>query len=155
MIGITQPLVKHSISIERADDVAQAVVDAIRIATSGRPGPVLIDLPVDIANAPARDETHEPYLPGYRPRERPNGRQVRRAAEALAAARRPVLYAGGGVTNADAADELRELAALHRRAGDDDADGARRVPRVRSRSGSGCSACTAPRSPTGRWTRPT
>ena len=71
MIGITQPLVKHSIAIERADDVAQAVVDAIRIATSGRPGPVLIDLPVDIANAPARDETHEPYLPGYRPRERP------------------------------------------------------------------------------------
>ena len=58
---------------------------------------MLIDLPVDIANAPARDETHEPYLPGYRPRERPNGRQIRRAAEALAGARRPVLYAGGGV----------------------------------------------------------
>ena len=77
VIGITQPLVKHSIAIERADDVAQAVVDALRIATSGRPGPVLIDLPVDIANAPARDETHAPYLPGYRPRERPNGRQVR------------------------------------------------------------------------------
>jgi acetolactate synthase-1/2/3 large subunit len=112
VIGITQPLVKHSISIEHADEVAQSVVDAIRIATSGRPGPVLIDLPVDVANAPARDETHEPYLPGYRPRERPNGRQIRRAAEALASARRPVLYAGGGVTNADAADELRELAAL-------------------------------------------
>ena len=131
VIGITQPLVKHSISIERADDVAQAVVDAIRIATSGRPGPVLIDLPVDIANAPARDETHEPYLPGYRPRERPNGRQIRRAAEALAGARRPVLYAGGGVTNADAAEELRALAALDRRARDDHADGARRVPGVR------------------------
>src|SRR3954463_9818721 len=112
VIGITQPLVKHSIEIERADEVAQAVVDAIRIATSGRPGPVLIDLPVDIANAPAREETHEPYLPGYRPRERPNGRQIRRAAEALAAARRPVLYAGGGVTQAGAAPELRELAAL-------------------------------------------
>src|SRR5215211_7662234 len=112
VIGITQPLVKHSIAIERADDVAQAVVDALRIATSGRPGPVLIDLPVDIASAPARDDTHEPYLPGYRPRERPNGRQIRRAAEALASARRPVLYAGGGVTNADAAEELRELAAL-------------------------------------------
>src|ERR1700754_3619976 len=57
VIGITQPLVKHSIAIERGDDVAQAVVDALRIATSGRPGPVLIDVPSDVATAPARDET--------------------------------------------------------------------------------------------------
>jgi acetolactate synthase-1/2/3 large subunit len=110
VIGITQPIVKHSIAIERADDVAQAVVDALRIATSGRPGPVLIDLPVDIANAPARPETHDPYLPGYRPRARPNGRQVRWAAQALASASRPVLYAGGGVIAADASEELRALA---------------------------------------------
>jgi acetolactate synthase-1/2/3 large subunit len=112
VIGITQPIVKHSIAVERADDVAQAVVDALRITCSGRPGPVLIDLPTDIASGPARDDTHPPYLPGYRPRERPNGRQVRRAADALAAARRPVLYAGGGVVNADASEELRVLAAL-------------------------------------------
>jgi len=112
VIGITQPLVKHSIAVERADDVAQAVVDALRIATSGRPGPVLIDVPNDIASAPARDATHPPYLPGYRPRERPNARQVRRAAAALAAARRPVLYAGGGVVNADAGEQLGQLAAL-------------------------------------------
>ncbi len=112
VIGITAPLVKHSFAIERADDIAQAVVDALHIATSGRPGPVLIDLPADIALAPARDAVRDPYLPGYRPRHRPNGRQVRWAAEALAAARRPVLYAGGGVTQADAAPELRELAAL-------------------------------------------
>ncbi len=112
VIGITAPLVKHSFAIERADDIAQAVVDALHIATSGRPGPVLIDLPADIALAPARDAVRDTYLPGYRPRHRPNGRQVRWAAEALAAARRPVLYAGGGVTQSDAADELRELAAL-------------------------------------------
>src|SRR3954452_7613300 len=112
VIGITQPIVKHSIAVERADEAAQAVVDAVRIATTGRPGPVLIDVPVDVAGAPARDATREPYLPGYRPRSRPNGRQVRRAAEALAAARRPVIYAGGGVVQADAAEELRELAAL-------------------------------------------
>jgi acetolactate synthase-1/2/3 large subunit len=112
VIGITAPVVKHSFAVERADDIAQTVADALRIATSGRPGPVLIDLPVDIAKAPARDATHEPYLPGYRPRARPNGRQVRWAAEALAAARRPVLYAGGGVIAADAAEELRALAAL-------------------------------------------
>jgi acetolactate synthase-1/2/3 large subunit len=110
VIGITQPIVKHSIALERADDAAQAVIDALHIARSGRPGPVLIDVPSDIANAPARDAVREPYLPGYRPRERPNGRQVRRAAEALAAARRPVLYVGGGAIGASA--ELRELAAL-------------------------------------------
>src|ERR1700755_1669129 len=110
VIGITQPLVKHSIAIERADDIAQAVVDALRTATSGRPGPVLIDLPVDLANAPARDHTHEPNLPGYRPRERPNGRQIRRAANALAAARRPLRDVAGAVVNADASEELRALA---------------------------------------------
>jgi acetolactate synthase-1/2/3 large subunit len=111
VIGITQPIVKHSIAVERADDCAQAVVDALHIARSGRPGPVLIDLPSDIASAPARDATKEPYLPGYRPRHRPNGRQVRWAAEAIAAARRPVLYAGGGVVQAEASAELRAFAA--------------------------------------------
>ena len=155
VIGITQPIVKHSIAVERSDDVAQAVVDALRIATSGRPGPVLIDVPNDIAGGPARDDTHPSYLPGYRPRERPNGRQVRRAAEALAAARRPVLYAGGGVVNADASEELRDARDAHRRAGHDHADGARRVSRRTGRSTSGCSACTARAWRTGRWTRRT
>jgi acetolactate synthase I/II/III large subunit len=84
------------------------VRDALEIAGTGRPGPVLIDLPVDVASAPARDATHPPYLPGYRPRARPNGRQVRRAAEALAASVRPVLYVGGGAI--DAADALAALA---------------------------------------------
>ncbi len=112
VIGITQPIVKHSIAVERADDVAQAVLDALELAVTGRPGPVLIDLPVDVAAAPARDGTHPPYLPGHRPRTRPNGRQVRRAAQALAAARRPVLYVGGGVVQADAAAELAALARL-------------------------------------------
>jgi acetolactate synthase I/II/III large subunit len=112
VIGITQPIVKHSIAVERADDVAQAVLDGMELARTGRPGPVVIDLPVDVASAPARDATHAPYLPGHRPRARPNGRQVRRAAQALAAARRPVLYAGGGVVQAGAAAELAALARL-------------------------------------------
>src|SRR3954447_7449136 len=108
VIGITHPIVKHSIAVERADDVAQAVRDALEIACTGRPGPVLIDLPVDVASAPARDATHPPYLPGYRPRARPNGRQVRRAAEALAASVRPVADLGRGAI--DAADALAALA---------------------------------------------
>src|SRR4051794_11255026 len=103
VIGITAPIVKHSIAVERPDDAAQAIVDALHVAASGRPGPVLVDLPVDVALAPSRGEIRAPYLPGYRPRLRPNGRQVRLAARAIAASQRPVLYAGGGVVHAGAA----------------------------------------------------
>jgi acetolactate synthase-1/2/3 large subunit len=110
VIGITAPVVKHSIAVERAGDAAQAIADALHLAVTGRPGPVLVDLPVDIAAAPARGELREPDLPGHRPRLRPNGRQVRRAARAIAAAHRPVLYAGGGVVHAEAAAELAALA---------------------------------------------
>jgi acetolactate synthase I/II/III large subunit len=111
VLGITAPIVKHSLSVERADDIAQAVTDALHLAAAGRPGPVLLDVPVDIASAPARDlEPHVPQLAGYRPRTKPNGRQIRIAAAAIAAARRPVLYAGGGVVHAGAAAELTRLA---------------------------------------------
>ena len=110
VIGITAPIVKHSIAVERPDDIAQAITDALHIARAGRPGPVLVDVPVDVAKAPARGRIHEPQLPGYRPCSKPNGRQLRLAARALAAARRPVLYAGGGVVHAGAAAELTALA---------------------------------------------
>jgi acetolactate synthase-1/2/3 large subunit len=113
VLGITAPIVKHSLAVERADEIGQAVADAVHLATAGRPGPVLLDVPVDIASAPARDvPAHAPQLPGYRPRTKPNGRQVRIAAAAIAAARRPVLYAGGGVVHAGAARELTALAHL-------------------------------------------
>ena len=113
VLGITAPIVKHSLSVERADDIAQAVTDALHLAIAGRPGPVLLDVPVDVASAPARDVApHAPQLPGYRPRTKPNGRQIRIAAAAIAAARRPVLYAGGGVVHAGAAGELTALARL-------------------------------------------
>jgi acetolactate synthase I/II/III large subunit len=111
VIGITAPIVKHSLAVERADDIAQAVADAVHLATAGRPGPVLLDLPVDVASGLARDTPpHAPQLPGYRPRTKPNGRQLRIAAAAIAAARRPILYAGGGVVHAGAAAELTSLA---------------------------------------------
>ena len=113
VIGITAPIVKHSMSVEHAGDIAQAVADALHLAAAGRPGPVLLNIPVDVAAAPARDmPPHAPQLPGYRPRTKPNGRQIRIAAAAIAAARRPVLYAGGGVVHADAAAELTALARL-------------------------------------------
>jgi acetolactate synthase-1/2/3 large subunit len=110
VIGLTHSIVKHSIAVERADDCAQAIADALHLAVTGRPGPVLVDVPVDVARGPARADVHAPYLPGHRPRTRPNGRQLRLAARAIAAARRPVLYAGGGVVHAGAAAELTALA---------------------------------------------
>ncbi len=112
VIGITAPIVKHSIAAERPDDVAQAITDALHLARAGRPGPVLVDVPVDVARGAARPHVHQPQLPGYRPRTKPNGKQVRLAARALAAARRPVLYAGGGVVHAGATAELTALARL-------------------------------------------
>jgi acetolactate synthase-1/2/3 large subunit len=113
VIGITAPIVKHSIAVEHPDEVAQAIADAMHLALAGRPGPVLVDVPVDVANGPTRGTpAHPPNLPGYHPRTKPNGRQVRIAAGAIAAARRPVLYAGGGVVHAGAAAELTALARL-------------------------------------------
>jgi acetolactate synthase-1/2/3 large subunit len=112
VIGITAPIVKHSIAVERPDDVAQAIADALHLATAGRPGPVLVDVPVDVANGDARGAVHEPQFPGHRSRPKPNGKQIRLAAWALAAARRPILYAGGGVVHANAAAELTALARL-------------------------------------------
>ena len=112
VLGMTLPICKHSIGVERADDVADAVQEAFHIARTGRPGPVVVDIPSDIARAPARAGNGAPSLPGYRTRVVPNGRQLRTAAQAIAAARRPVLYAGGGVVHAEAAVELAALARL-------------------------------------------
>src|SRR3954464_1570107 len=76
VIGITAPIVKHSIAVANADDIAQAVADGLHLASSGRPGPVLLDIPVDLAGAPARADVLDRGLRGYRPTTRPNGAQV-------------------------------------------------------------------------------
>jgi len=110
VLGMTLPIVKHSIGVESADHVAQAIHEAFHVARTGRPGPVVVDVPADAAKGPARDGRDEPSLPGYRTRSVPHTRQLRRAAAAIAAARRPVLYAGGGVVHAEAGDELTALA---------------------------------------------
>ena len=108
--GITMPIVKHSIMIQDPREIPQAIHEAFHIAGTGRPGPVLVDIPQDLSRA---DISYEPVdqisLPGYRPTTEGNVKQIRLAAKALANARRPVIYAGGGVINADAAKELREL----------------------------------------------
>jgi acetolactate synthase-1/2/3 large subunit len=113
--GITMPIVKHSFMIQHPAEIPRAVHEAFHIARTGRPGPVLIDMPVDLTRA---EIDYHPVgdvrLPGYQPTTEGNSKQIRLAAKALANARRPVIYAGGGVINADAAEELRELATSDR-----------------------------------------
>jgi acetolactate synthase-1/2/3 large subunit len=113
VLAMAEPVAKHVIGVQRADDVAQAVRDAFHVARTGRPGPVLLEIPVDVQKAPARDlPTHAPELPGLRAHRSPHRGQVRLAAQALAAAERPVLYVGGGVVHAGAHAELAVLADL-------------------------------------------
>ncbi|MGI8597527.1 MAG: biosynthetic-type acetolactate synthase large subunit [Thermoleophilaceae bacterium] len=108
--GITMPIVKHSSMIRDPRDIPREIHEAFHIARTGRPGPVLVDIPQDLSRA---DIDYEPnpalQLPGYQPKSEGNVKQIRLAAKALANARRPVIYAGGGVVSADAAAELTEL----------------------------------------------
>ncbi len=108
--GITMPIVKHSIMIQDPREIPMAIHQAFHIARTGRPGPVLIDVPQDLSRAEINYEpVDEVNLPGYQPTVEGNAKQIRLAAKAMANARRPVIYAGGGVINADAAAELTEL----------------------------------------------
>ncbi|HUN79100.1 MAG TPA: biosynthetic-type acetolactate synthase large subunit [Solirubrobacteraceae bacterium] len=114
-IGITMPVVKHSFMIQSPQEIPRAIHEAFYLARTGRPGPVLVDIPQDLSRA---DIDYEPVkdvrLPGYQPTLEGNQKQIRQAAKALAAAQRPVIYAGGGVVNANGAEELVELAAADR-----------------------------------------
>jgi acetolactate synthase-1/2/3 large subunit len=114
-IGITMPIVKHSFMIQHPLEIPRAIHEAFHIARSGRPGPVLVDIPQDLSRA---EIPYEPVtdvrLPGYQPTLEGNQKQIRQAAKALAAAQRPVIYAGGGVVNANAGDELVEFATCDR-----------------------------------------
>ena len=109
--GITMPIVKHSIMIQDPLEIPKAIREAFHVARTGRPGPVLVDIPQDLSRA---DIPYEPvdsvHLPGYQPTKEGNTKQIRLAAKALANSRRPVIYAGGGVVNAEASPELVDLA---------------------------------------------
>ncbi|HEY8584613.1 MAG TPA: biosynthetic-type acetolactate synthase large subunit [Capillimicrobium sp.] len=111
MLGITMPIVKHSFMIQHPLEIPRAIHEAFHIARTGRPGPVVVDIPQDLSRA---EIPYEPvtdvHLPGYQPTTEGNQKQIRQAAKALASARRPVIYAGGGVVNAEASAELTALA---------------------------------------------
>ncbi|MCL2503911.1 MAG: biosynthetic-type acetolactate synthase large subunit [Coriobacteriia bacterium] len=111
--GITLPVTKHSYLVKDVAELPQTVKEAFHIAATGRPGPVVIDMPVDVS----KSEIDFAYpasvsLPGYKPSVRGHGRQVKEAVALIKSARRPLLYAGGGILAAEASRELKETAEL-------------------------------------------
>ncbi len=109
VLGITMPITKHSYQVREVKDLPKIIKEAFYIATSGRPGPVLIDIPKDMtANEAVFDYDQEIQLPGYQPTIHPNHLQIRKLVEAVSQAKKPVILAGAGVIHAKAADELRE-----------------------------------------------
>ena len=109
--GITRPVTKHNILVKDVKDLARVMHEAFHIARTGRPGPVLVDIPFDVSMAELKGEPDRKMcLPGYKPQLKGNPRQIKAAAKALNEAERPVIYAGGGVILAGASELLRELA---------------------------------------------
>ena len=109
--GITVPIVKHSYLVKRVEDLADAILEAIHIATTGRPGPVLVDIPVDVtlATLPSMPEG-KLDLPSYQPTYKGHRRMIDLAAKTIAEAKKPVLYVGGGVIRSGASAEMAEFA---------------------------------------------
>ena len=113
IVGITLPIVKHSYLIKKVEDLPGAIAEAVHIAETGRPGPVLVDVCVDVwgQDIEAYSGPYPPQIPGYQP---PSGaghpRQIAAAAAAIAAAKKPVIYAGGGIIHSSASEELLRVA---------------------------------------------
>jgi acetolactate synthase-1/2/3 large subunit len=111
--GITRPCTKHNYLVKDVRDLARVIREAFYLARSGRPGPVLVDLPKDVIQASTNFVYPETVnLRGYRPTIEPHKGQVQRAAQAIRKAKKPVIYAGGGVIHSDASEELRKLAEM-------------------------------------------
>jgi acetolactate synthase-1/2/3 large subunit len=111
--GITMPITKHNMLVTDPAEIPRAVMEAFHLASTGRPGPVLVDIPKDVLQErTVFSWPPEMKLPGYRPTTRPHGKQIREAAKLMCTAKQPVFYVGGGVLKAEATAELRELAEL-------------------------------------------
>ena len=113
IVGITMPITKHSILVTKAEDIPGALAAAYEICSTGRPGPVLVDITKDAQQADL-EFSWPPVvdLPGYRPVTKAHGKQITAAAELIAAAKKPVFYVGGGIVRASAAPELKKLVEL-------------------------------------------
>jgi len=113
--GVTIPIVKHSWLVKNVEEIPHVMKAAFHVARTGRCGPVLVDVPRDLQEAELDFSYPDQVdLPGWKPPKRGHARQIKEAAAAIAAAEKPILYVGGGTLNADACDELRQLAELAR-----------------------------------------
>ncbi len=122
IVGITRSVTKHNELVTKASDIPRIIREAFHIATTGRPGPVLVDIPKDIVDPTnpnsamdwywPSDEEVSAGLPGYKPTTKGHPKKIREAVELIAQSRRPVLYVGGGILKARAAEALRELAEM-------------------------------------------
>lgn len=111
IVGITRPCTKHNYLVKNVADLATTIKQAFYIARTGRPGPVLIDLPKNVVNAVTEFSYPESIsIRSYNPNVNPNRKQLRKAAELIALSRQPVIYAGGGVVSSDSAAALTRLA---------------------------------------------
>jgi acetolactate synthase-1/2/3 large subunit len=111
--GITMPITKHNYLVTDPARIPQAIAEAFHVASTGRPGPVLVDISKDALQSKTTFSWPPQIdLPGYRPVLRPHGKQIREAARLMAAAKRPILYVGGGVVRARASEQLRRLVEL-------------------------------------------
>ena len=112
MIGVSRPIVKHSYIVQRTEDIPSIVKEAFHIATSGRPGPVVIDIPKDITAPENKFEYKKPKkvnLRSYQPKVHPHPGQIKKAAKAILSSERPVIYAGGGAIMGNASTQLKAL----------------------------------------------
>ncbi|WP_191992063.1 acetolactate synthase large subunit [Peribacillus tepidiphilus] len=111
ILGITTPITKHNYQVRKPEDLPRIIKEAFYIASSGRPGPVVIDIPKDVAILEGMaDEDPEIHLPGYQPTLQPNYLQIRKLVEAVSAAKKPLILAGAGVLHAKASEQLKEYA---------------------------------------------
>lgn len=114
VMGITTPITKHNYQVRDVKDLPRIVKEAFHLATTGRKGPVLIDMPKDISeqivDEKLRSQKVELDLPGYQPTTKPNPLQIKKLAEAIGKAKKPVLLTGAGVLFADASEEIKQLA---------------------------------------------
>lgn len=133
IVGITMPVVKHSFLLQSCDDLTRTFREAFYIASTGRPGPVLIDIPSDLSGS--QMVFHYPdsiSIPSYKPTYKGNAKQVRQAVNLIESAKRPLIYAGGGIVSSHACAELTQLAEHMR------------IPVVTSLMGKGAMRCSNP-----------
>jgi acetolactate synthase-1/2/3 large subunit len=116
IVGITTPITKHNYQVQSIADLPRIVKEAFHIASTGRPGPVLVDVPKNISAGvlPGEPNDGKFSLPGYQPTTKPNPHQIKKLAEAIGNAKKPVILAGAGILHAKASEELAELVKKHK-----------------------------------------